>query len=158
MKTCFKCGESKSLDEFYKHPQMADGRLGKCKTCTIKDSETRRALKSSDPQWVVSELKRHREKSQKYREDGRHKPDPQRSLNWADRNPTKRHAHHMVNNAVRNGKLVKLPCSVCGNPKSEAHHEDYSKPLDVIWLCRKHHGELHHQKTVQRILGQTQTA
>lgn len=48
-----------------------------------------------------------------------------------------------VNNAVVRGKLVKLACEVCGNTKSEAHHADYSKPLDVMWLCRKHHKDVH---------------
>lgn len=42
---------------------------------------------------------------------------------------------------VRNGSLKKKTCFICGNPKSEAHHEDYSKPLDVTWLCKQHHVE-----------------
>lgn len=45
--------------------------------------------------------------------------------------------------AIKVGKLVRLPCEKCGSPKSEAHHEDYSKPLVVKWLCRRHHGEVH---------------
>lgn len=43
----------------------------------------------------------------------------------------------------RRGKLVKQPCEVCGSPDSVKHHDDYSKPLDVRWLCRPHHAELH---------------
>jgi hypothetical protein len=38
-----------------------------------------------------------------------------------------------------------MPCVVCGDPKSESHHEDYSRQLDVIWFCRRHHAE-HHEK------------
>jgi hypothetical protein len=41
--------------------------------------------------------------------------------------------------AVRNGHLVREPCSQCGALKAEAHHEDYTKPLEVVWLCRRHH-------------------
>lgn len=43
------------------------------------------------------------------------------------------------------GKIKKLPCCVCGDINSQAHHEDYSKPLDVIWYCRVHHNEIHKQ-------------
>jgi len=44
---------------------------------------------------------------------------------------------------VKRGKLTKLPCSICGDEKSEAHHTDYNKPIDVIWYCRKCHMEQH---------------
>ncbi len=46
-----------------------------------------------------------------------------------------------LNHAIRDGKVKRLPCSVCGDPKSEAHHHDYNKPLDVIFFCDKHHHE-----------------
>lgn len=67
MKTCFKCGESLDEDQFYKHPAMADGRLGKCK-------------------------------------------------------------------------------------EAQAHHEDYTKPFDVVWLCTKHHAERHRElRRIERL-------
>lgn len=50
-------------------------------------------------------------------------------------------AKWQVRYAVKMGRLIRLPCEVCGSPKSEAHHDDYSKPLDVRWLCRPHHRE-----------------
>src|SRR6185295_16839071 len=43
----------------------------------------------------------------------------------------------------KRGKLLPQLCAKCGDPKAEKHHEDYSKPLEVIWLCRKCHLELH---------------
>lgn len=51
-----------------------------------------------------------------------------------------------VNVYIKRGKISKQSCSVCGNIKAEAHHEDYSKPLDIIWLCRLHHLELHQKQ------------
>jgi hypothetical protein len=48
-----------------------------------------------------------------------------------------------VTTAVNGGKLVKLPCEICGDPKSQGHHDDYSMPLDVVWLCQAHHRERH---------------
>jgi hypothetical protein len=53
------------------------------------------------------------------------------------------HARNMAARAIRSGKLKRLPCEVCGNLKSHAHHDDYSKPLDVRFLCDPHHREHH---------------
>jgi hypothetical protein len=44
---------------------------------------------------------------------------------------------------VKRGKIKKMPCIICGSLEVEAHHNDYSKPLEVIWVCRKHHLEIH---------------
>ncbi len=52
-------------------------------------------------------------------------------------------ARSCLNHAVRDNKIKRLPCEVCGDSKSEAHHHDYSKPLDVNWLCDTHHHEEH---------------
>lgn len=46
---------------------------------------------------------------------------------------------------IRRGVLNKINCERCGSEKTEAHHEDYQKPLEVIWLCRKCHLEYHKQ-------------
>jgi len=50
-----------------------------------------------------------------------------------------------VAKALRAGKLVRLPCEVCGTKRTDAHHDDYAAPLDVRWLCRSHHRSHHHQ-------------
>ena len=59
------------------------------------------------------------------------------------RDKVKRYAQSCVQNAIKSGKLIRLPCIICGNVKSHGHHPDYSKPLDVIWLCKRHHLEAH---------------
>ena len=46
--------------------------------------------------------------------------------------------------ALRNGDVIPEPCEICGTTEDiHGHHPDYSKPLEVIWLCRKHHAALH---------------
>lgn len=52
-------------------------------------------------------------------------------------------AHYMVKRAIELGELKRLPCEVCGNENSQGHHDDYDKPLDVRWLCPKHHFRRH---------------
>ncbi len=63
MKTCFKCQEQKPYSDFYKHPDMGDGYLGKCKKCTRSDAEAIRIRKLSDPVWVEREKNRQRVKN-----------------------------------------------------------------------------------------------
>lgn len=50
-----------------------------------------------------------------------------------------------MNKALRSGELERRPCEVCAHPKSDGHHDDYAKPLEVRWLCRSCH-KLHHSK------------
>jgi Zn finger protein HypA/HybF involved in hydrogenase expression len=54
-----------------------------------------------------------------------------------------------ANAYLKRGKLIKQPCEKCGSEDSEIHHEDYTKPLDVTWLCRKDHLELHAEETAE---------
>jgi hypothetical protein len=51
----------------------------------------------------------------------------------------KRSARKKVDTEVRAGRMIRLPCVVCRNPEVQAHHEDYSKPLEVTWFCKDHH-------------------
>ncbi len=55
-------------------------------------------------------------------------------------------AHQQVAQAISTGKLIRGRCEVCSSEKAEAHHDDYKKPLDVRWLCRRHHKMLHGQR------------
>lgn len=59
------------------------------------------------------------------------------------RYPDKERARKKLQRAVKDGYIKKKPCQLCGLLNSQGHHEDYSKPLEVIWLCPVHHRELH---------------
>lgn len=67
-----------------------------------------------------------------------------RNYEYRHKFPEKEKAHKKLQTAVRKGLILKMPCLICGNEKSEGHHPDYTKPLEVIWLCRKHHYQAHH--------------
>lgn len=74
--------------------------------------------------------------------EGRAKRREQRQA-YRKAHPEKYRAHVAVDNALRGGRLTKLPCEVCGSVRSHAHHTDYSQPLVVRWLCHAHHSEVH---------------
>lgn len=57
-------------------------------------------------------------------------------------------AHKAVQTAVSRGHLVRGVCEVCGKAEAHAHHDDYSKPLEVRWLCKAHHEAGHYPKPV----------
>lgn len=75
-------------------------------------------------------LDKFREYNRKYIKEWRHKNGYER-----DKVRTK------VFKAIKKGILKRQPCFICDNPLVEAHHPDYSKPLEVIWLCIPHHKE-----------------
>lgn len=136
MKQCFKCKQEKELSEFYAHKETSDGHLGKCKECTKLD--------------VLEHRKKHVERIRAYdRERGKL---PHRVRANTERNklrrklyPQKYIARNMVSNAVRDNRLFKPKlCSKCDiEARIYGHHEDYYKPLDVIWLCQVCHIALH---------------
>lgn len=141
MKPCMKCGLVLELDQFYKHPQMGDGHLNKCKDCTRAD--------------VAANYARRREQYAKYERRRFQHPDRKAKVavyrqNLRRANPLKAKAWNAVSNAIRDGRLTRPPaCSVCGKVgKVQAHHHDYSKPLDVIWECFKCHREREHGQVV----------
>lgn len=134
MKVCFKCGKTKTLDDFYKHPAMKDGRVNKCKECNKKDVAENYANKREHySQYEKKRAKRpeRKEKAVEYQRKNRAK------------NKLEYYARNITTSAIKNGRLIKKPCEECGCLITEAHHQDYYKPLDVVWLCRIHHLERH---------------
>ena len=67
----------------------------------------------------------------------------QSNRRWAQKNRWKSIAHNIVRSAIKNAKLLRQPCQRCGKPNAFAHHDDYSKPLEVKWFCNYHHCEYH---------------
>ena len=128
-KVCFKCHTEKPLTEFYKHSGMSDGFLGKCKSCTKVDSTLNRNANIG--------------KYQEYDRVRGNRQSPEYLKEYRERHPLKYAAHNLVNNGVRDGKITKSPCEVCGEAKSVAHHDDYAEPLNVRWLCQAHHKQWH---------------
>jgi hypothetical protein len=59
------------------------------------------------------------------------------------KNRIKRLAKDAIHNAIKAGKMIKQPCKICGKKIVEGHHQNYSYPLKVVWLCKKHHLEEH---------------
>jgi hypothetical protein len=144
-KQCFKCGQTKPINEFYEHPKMADGHLGKCKTCTKDDSQNREnSLRENDPVWLATERARCRGKADQRRSRGiEHCPSREQLNAWRAANPQKARAHRLARLGQKNGLLKKpTDCAGCNQPRPrlEKHHPDYSKPLAVEWLCPKCHG------------------
>lgn len=69
-----------------------------------------------------------------------------RNPDWREKYAKQRKASRDVTNAVRDGRLIRQPCEVCGADKVEGHHLDYDKTLEVIWLCPTHHREAHRRE------------
>lgn len=123
---------------------MADGHLNKCKSCCKEQAKERHhTLNTENEEWRKAELKRHRAKAEKARKEGKStKTSSESQKKYYENNKEKKYSHTLVARAIKKGILIREPC-FCGDPNSEGHHEDYSKPLEVIWLCPKHHGERH---------------
>ena len=147
MKDCITCRRALPLTSYYRHPQMADGHLNKCKECVIAYQKERRNWNGD----AIRQYDRNRDhlphrvaarKQYALTERGKESWLAGRKA-WAERHKEKRAAHVMVGNAVRDGKLIKQPCEVCGSPYVQAHHDDYAKPLDVRWLCVPCHNAHH---------------
>ena len=131
-KICTDCRKRRPIAEF--SPRYGV-RRARCARCSAKYEQRRR----TDPVWSsrfkIAERKRNRTLE-------RRTYDKTRKLGQST---LIRRAHYAVNNALTRDKLKRKPCEVCGNKKSQAHHDDYSKPLVVRWLCQVHHSE-HHRK------------
>ena len=136
-KECFKCHAVKPLSEFYKHRSAKDGHQGKCKECTKADSIANR--------WKNIDRYREYDRSRGNRQGIEY------TREYRKRNKLKYAAHNAVNNAIRDGRLERQNCEVCGtNEHIEAHHDDYGMPLSVRWLCSAHHKQWHRDNSEVR--------
>ena len=154
MKECKRCGSAKPDNQFYATDTS-------CKACRIllvrkyreqnieKILEYDRNRPNGDARKADNKLRyRKRVSTPEGRELER-----ARSTKWVRdyRNSDKRAAHIIAGNALRSGRLVPKPCVICETLENiHAHHEDYAKPLEVIWLCRKHHGARHREINEER--------
>lgn len=123
---CVKCSADKAPTDFY--PKQR-----KCKACTCAAVRANRAAKVE--QYRAYEARRASEPKR-------------RALNreitaaWREQHPERRAAQVAVNNAIRDGRLQRWPCEICGK-KAHAHHPHYGAPLLVTWLCPPHHKAAH---------------
>jgi predicted acetyltransferase len=129
MRKCTNCKETLPIEEnFYRDRYRKSGYRYICKKCSLAVSrkQTHRAI------WN----KNHRESINKSVSD------------YLERNPEKKKAYKIWRSALASGKVVRKPCIFCGNTASQGHHQDYSKPLEVVWLCRTHHMDVHHKRII----------
>jgi hypothetical protein len=127
-KTCSKCGKEKGLKHFDKNPGRKHDVHSQCKDCK-----------------VIYRLE-NAEKIKAYRQTGANKESRRiGSIKYRLKFPHVGKATGLLNRAVRLGEIIPSDiCSACNKKsKTEAHHHDYSKPLEVVWLCRGCHIGLH---------------
>jgi len=110
---------------------MADGHLNKCKACAKKDVIRNR--EDNILHYRAYDRARGNRQSAEYQREYRAK------------NREKHRAHSAVHYNLKSPKS----CELCGeDTKLHAHHHDYTKPLDVTWLCPACHHQLHAKESL----------
>jgi hypothetical protein len=145
---CKVCGVTSDAAKFYA------GINTRCKEChKAKVRENRKAKADYYRTYDAYRYKNDPKVRQRHRRY--HKTDAGKAAmaeardKWLRENAEKRACHTIVNNAVRDGRLSKPDaCQSCGatDCRIEGHHDDYAKPLDVRWVCRSCHVEIHRQE------------
>jgi hypothetical protein len=137
---------------------MADGILNICKDCKrIENAEYKRTHAPEIKEYfreywrcrrgprknVYATNPDYRKKQKEYARLHQRKDSTPRP----EKNLQKRSSRYAVGRALKVGDLQRLPCIVCGNCRSHAHHQNYFRALEVVWLCPMHHKELHAKYT-----------
>ena len=132
IKKCNKCHKVKSISGFAVRNDRSAGYYGHCKACDRVKSRGK----------YHKNIVKARTRAKKY-----YLKNPEKFAEKSKKLVTEKNfkyvARYLLRSAVESGKVNKLPCEVCGDKISQAHHHDYKKPLEVMWVCRKHHGEQH---------------
>ena len=138
MKHCYACKTDKPLSDFYKNSSKTDGLSPACKEChkAWRHDHYRRnaeAVGISNRRWEKLNPEVHKAYVRKFQKDKYH----------ANKHTGIFGVYHLVKRAIKHGILTPEPCRICKDVNVVAHHEDYSRPLDVLWYCRRHHSRLH---------------
>tara|TARA_R110000851_G_scaffold318889_1_gene483048 strand:+ start:95 stop:544 length:450 start_codon:yes stop_codon:yes gene_type:complete len=142
--TCKVCDVTSDAAEFYK------GVTSRCKEChkrKVKENRDQKAdyYREYDAKRFKEDPRvKNRHKRYAKTEAGKYSSTKSR-VKWLTQNPDKRAAHVILGNAVRGGRVEKpKDCSRCGSAgRIDGHHYDYTKPLDVVWMCRQCHVNEH---------------
>lgn len=137
-KVCTACGVEKPLDQFHRNAQCLHGRAPRCKPCVCRYVREHRAAH------VEEHRARDRAEDRTEKRRAYWKARHVRRLG-DERFQIQERAREAVKYALRAGRLKRAPCEACGAFETDAHHDDYSKPLVVRWLCRVCHAA-HHKR------------
>lgn len=153
-KCCKRCSQYKVISEFYRHSRMKDGHLNICIDCTIErirrySQENRHlvAIRDAARARNPNRIQRHREylKTEKGRA-----AKARAATKYRLANKHKINAQLKARRAIAKGILVRKPCYLCRAENTQAHHHDYNKPLEVVWLCSGCHAAVHLDERVFR--------
>lgn len=143
---CSHCKEEKPYSSFSKQSKVKSGIRTICKACekVYRDTHSPNTeSKRESGRRPEAKLK----KKERYIRDlnnPKRKEQVLRAVNkYRDANKVKTKAHDMIKEALRKGEMTKSICVVCGDKDTHGHHPDYSKPLEVVWLCQRHHRDYH---------------
>lgn len=155
MKQCSKCKEFKALDEFYNDSRKKDGKVAECKECwKIRERnkyQTDQNTKDRKSEWAKNkrDKTKHSEYNKQYTKTSNGK-ESQRigKISYRRKFPERIRAKNLVHYYVRQGKIPHITTQICkcGNQATDYHHPDYSKPLEIIPLCRNCHLKVHKVK------------
>ena len=130
---CCRCGQAKPLEEFHRDRAQSLGRDYRCKQCAAAYRQTTERKISN------------RQANKRYRQTTKGRMSARQANEKKRRWPKENRVKAKTNWAVARGLLARPNfCSLCGgNGKILAHHPDYDKPLEVIWVCYPCHHLLH---------------
>lgn len=146
-KHCRRCNSTKPASEFSKRSRVKDGLQSCCKSCMSniymeKHSEIRERQQSAWSRYSEENRDKLIAKNKQYRARNKDALSAKKKL-YFEHNPKKLAAKNSIHSHVLTGRIQRMPCEICGEEKAEGHHDDYDKPLEVRWLCKKHHARWH---------------
>ena len=148
-KQCSKCKERKALSEFHIDKKNKDGLHCWCKVC--RSACSKKYYEEKEEKLRINTriyYKKHSKESNARNRDYYRRTQKDRldyRKKYYKKHLKKEVANHIVSRAIESGILIRPnKCSKCNcECKPDGHHEDYDKPLEVIWLCKSCHKKHH---------------